>query len=202
MYPLAQNGLKRKVGSTPMKRILILAATLALAGCGPSEPKTDPAAEKAAIDKVRDEFMAAFNAGDAMKIGELYAENAVMMPGEKPTVTGRAAIVDYNKATFDQASAKINITPLHTTVSGEIAIDEGTYTINVTPKAAGSEPITDEGRYLVVLQKMAGSWKVINDIDNHSKAAAPPPPAAKAKAPPPKPAASKAPPTKSKTKGK
>jgi len=184
-----------------MKRILILAATLALAGCG--ETKTDPAVEKAAIDKVRDDFIAAFNGGDAMKIGELYAEDAVMMPGEKPTVTGRAAIVDYNKATFDQASAKINITPKSTKVLGDMAVDEGTYTINVMPKAAGAEPVTDEGRYVVVLEKMAGSWKVIRDIDNHSKPAAPPPPpAAKAKAPAPHPAASKAPATKSKTKGK
>jgi uncharacterized protein (TIGR02246 family) len=187
-----------------MKRILILAATLALAGCG-AETKTDPAVEKAAIDKVRDDFTAAFNAGDAMKIGELYAENAVMMPGDKPTVTGRAAIVDYNKATFDQASAKVNITPTNTTVSGDMAVDEGTYTINLTPKAAGAEPITDQGRYVVVLQKMAGNWKVITDIDNRSMPAAPPPPpptAAKTKAPASKPAASKAPATKSKTKGK
>jgi uncharacterized protein (TIGR02246 family) len=186
-----------------MKRILILAATLALAGCG-AETKIDPAVEKAAIDKLRDDFTAAFNAADAMKIGDLYAEDAVMMPGEKPTVTGRAAIMDYNKATFDQASAKINITPTNTKISesGNMAVDEGTYTINLTPKAAGAEPITDEGRYVVVLQKIAGSWKVISDIDNHSKPAAPPPSAAKAKAPASKPAASKAPATKSKTKGK
>lgn len=185
-----------------MKRILILAATLALAGCGAAEPKIDLQAEKAAVDKLRDDFVAAFNAGDAMKIGELYAEKAVMMPNEKPTVTGRAAIVDYNKATFEQASAKISITPANTTFSkeGDVAIDEGTYMINVLPKATGAQPITDEGRYLVILRKTEGKWQVIDDIDNRPIAATPPPP------PPAKPKAASKPaskaPSKSKTKGK
>lgn len=169
-----------------MKRLLILAAAaLALAGCNAPADKTeaqkapaaDPQADKAAIDKVRDDFTAAFNAADAMKIGDLYTENAIAMGGDRPTLQGRAAIVDSNKMLFENFMAKITITPTATKVSGDLAYDQGTYTMELTPKAKGGKPSKEDGRYVVVVQRDGGSWKVVADIDNKN----PPPPAPSAK---------------------
>jgi uncharacterized protein (TIGR02246 family) len=166
-----------------MKRMLYLVLLLALGGCAAVQdkqeaPKTaDPQADKAAIDKVRDNFMAAFNAGDAAKIGEQYAENAMAMGGDRPTLQGRAAIVESNKAMFDQFTAKITITPTQTKTSGDLAFDQGTYTMELTPKAKGGKPTKEEGRYVVVLQREGEAWKVVADIDN--KNPPPPPPTAK-----------------------
>lgn len=165
-----------------MKRILILVLTLALAGCSApaekAEPEktADPQADKAAVDKLRDDFMAAFNAGDADKIGELYSEDAVAMGGDRPTLQGRAAIVENNKQMFTQFSTKIAITPLQTKTSGDLAYDQGTYTMEMTPKAPGGKPAMEEGRYVVVLHREGTVWKVIADIDNKNP---PPAPAAK-----------------------
>jgi uncharacterized protein (TIGR02246 family) len=163
-----------------MKRILILVLSLALAGCVAAEqkvdtPKTaDPQADRAAIDKVRDDFMAAFNAGDAAKVSELYIENATTMGGDRPTLQGRAAITESNKAMFEQFTPKITITPSQTVVSGDLAYDQGTYTMELTPKAAGGKPSKEEGRYLVVLQRDGDAWRVVADMDNKN----PPPPKA------------------------
>jgi uncharacterized protein (TIGR02246 family) len=163
-----------------MKPILILVAALMLSGCVASSEKKettnvpDAKADVDALNKLRNDFIAAFNAADAAKIGELYAEDAVVMPGDgSPTVKGRAAIVERNKALFDQVTAKITIIPSRNEVSGNLGYDEGTYTMEATPKAKGSKPITETGRYIVVLRRQADGWKVIEDIDNVSKPLAP-----------------------------
>lgn len=164
-----------------MKSTLIFAISLALTGCS-GAPKTDPAADKEAISKLRDNFTAAFNAGDSTKIGAMYSEKARVYNNNQPTAEGRAAIVEQNKVLFDQSTTKISIDSHNTVVSGDLAYDEGTVSMQATPKAAGSKPVTEEGRYLVVLKREADGWKVIEDIGNSSMPPAPPP-TAKAKAP-------------------
>ena len=166
-----------------MKSILILIAALLLSGCAPTEEKTaapkapDAKADGEAVNKIRDEFLTAFNAGDAAKIGDLYADDAVQMPGDgSPTLKGRAAIIERNKGLFEQFNAKIAITPSRTHVSGDLAVDEGTYTFEAKPKKAGPKPMQEEGRYVIVLHRNdAGEWKVIEDIDNAIKPVAPAP---------------------------
>lgn len=165
-----------------MKPMLILIAALLLCGCAPTEDKQvatkapDTKADVDAVNKVRDDFLAAFNAGDATRFADLYADDAVQMPGDgSPTIKGRSAIVERNKGLFDQFNARITITPSRNQISGDLAYDEGTYTLEITPKKAGSKPMSEEGRYLIVLRREAGGWKVIEDIDNVIKAASPPP---------------------------
>ena len=110
--------------------------------------------------------MAAFNMADAAKVASLYAADAVVMPTHQPMITGRDAIENYNKAFFDMFNATITITPVETKVFGDRALDRGTYTIQLTPKAGGS-PMMDEGKYLVLMQRQSdGSWKLTHDIDN------------------------------------
>ena len=174
----------RKDGFLLMKHVLVLLLTFVLAGCNstpqpppPEQPKVpDAQADKDAINKLRDEFNAAFNANDAEKVGALYAETAVLMDPGQPTLQGRAAIIEHNKMFFDQNMAKITLNPRATSVSGDLAFDEGTYMMEITPKAKGQKPQMAEGRYLVVIQRGADGWKVIEDIGN---TAAPPPPPAK-----------------------
>jgi uncharacterized protein (TIGR02246 family) len=166
-----------------MKSILILVLALVLAGCAAATEEkavetkaTDTKADMDALNKVRDDFIAAFNAGDAAKVGDMYVEDAVAMPGDgSPTVQGRAAIIERNKGLFAANSAKITLTPGRTEVSGDLAYDQGTYKMEVTPKAAGGKTVTEEGRYLVVLRREASGWKVIEDIDNSIKPPAPAP---------------------------
>jgi len=157
-----------------MKLILSLTAALLLAGCvtATEEKKeaatiTDAKADMDAINKIREDFITAFNAGDAAKIGDLYADDAVQMPGDgSPTLKGRAAIIERNKGFFEAFNVKMTITPSRNAVSGDLAYDEGTYAIELTPKKAGSKPMSEEGRYVIVLRREAGGWKVIEDIDN------------------------------------
>lgn len=159
-----------------MKKILMLSFVVLLSGCMSSTPpEPDRSGDLSAISSVRDSFIAAFNANDAEMVANIYSDDAVVMGGGQPTAQGRQAIVDSNKALFDQFAAKILVTPDFTDVSGDIAYDRGTFAMELTPKAGGPA-VTNEGRYLVVLQRQAdGSWKVTNDMDNSAMAPAPVP---------------------------
>lgn len=155
---------------------IVLAGFVAclLVSCTPASEKVGSSDDTAAVNKVRDEFLASFNAGDAGKVASLYAPDAVVMPSHQPIITGRDGVENYNKTFFEMYTAKITISPLETKVFGDRALDRGTYTIELTPKAGGN-PIKDEGKYLILLQRQAdGSWKVTHDIDNTNLPLTPP----------------------------
>ena len=168
-----------------IRGLLIALLTSALVACAPSSPSTATTsqADLDAVNNVRNEFMSAFNMGDAAKVASQYATDAVVMPTHQPVITGRDAIENYNKTFFEMFTATITVSPVETKVFGDRALDRGTYTIQLTPKAGGS-PMMDEGKYLVLLQRQAdGSWKLTHDIDNTNM----PLPAAAAQATPPQP---------------
>ena len=50
-------------------------------------------------------------------------------------------------------------------VSGDLAVENGSYKWTITPK--GAKPMPDSGKYVTVWQKQGdGSWKIIRDINN------------------------------------
>ncbi len=161
------------------RRLLVLFGIIAMAACAPSAPEANAPADVAALGAVRDAFIKAFNAADAVAIGALYTTDAIAMPGHNATLTGQPAIVAYNKGLFDQMTAKIEVMSDETRTMGNFGFDRGRYKMTMTPKAGGPA-ISDEGRYVVMLAKGTdGSWKVTRDIDNSSipmPSPTPPPP--------------------------
>ena len=79
-----------------MNKILLLAAGLR-SWLQQTQPKTDPKADKEAVEKIRDTFTEAFNANDPAKVAGIYSENAVMMNNGQPTAQGRAAIAEVEQ---------------------------------------------------------------------------------------------------------
>lgn len=171
-----------------VSRFLALAGALSLVACAPAAPEMNAPGDLTAINALRSSFVAAFNAADADAIGKLYTADAVAQGNHRPSDTGTAAIVASNKATFEQMTAKIELTPEETKTMGSFGFDRGTFKITMTPKAGGA-PMNDEGRYLVLLEKgVDRSWRVSRDIDNSTLPMPMPPPPA--------------PPVKGKGKGK
>ena len=160
--------------------LYVLAVSLLGFGCAPPPPPPGPVRDApediAALNAVRAGFIAAYKAGDAQAIANLYTEDAISEPNNQATLEGRQAIVDSLTSMFELVSVNVDLVPDETTTLGEVGLDRGHYTVVVTPKAEDATPTTAEGRYLVVLVKMPdGSWKVARDIDN---AGAPPMPPA------------------------
>lgn len=141
--------------------------------------KKGTAADKAAINALRDKVMAAFNSNDAAAIAACYTDDAVVMNPNEASAEGKPAIQASYQATFQQGAAKMAVTPRETEVSGDWAFETGAVSVTVTPKAArkkvasrraakkAGKPVEVTSRYVVVLKKQAdGSWKVHLDIGN------------------------------------
>ncbi len=155
-----------------------LAVSLLLAACtqAPPAPQQDSAEDLAAIAKVRDAYAAAMAAGDAAAFANLYTEDGVSQTNQMATQTGRAAVVEGQKAAFEQVSfSDMEITPEETHTVGSIGYERGRYKMTVTPKAGGP-PTPQQGRYMLVLKKGEdGTWRVARDMDNVDSPPAPAP---------------------------
>jgi uncharacterized protein (TIGR02246 family) len=151
--------------------VLMLAiAACALTSNQPQTPaKPTVEGDTKAINKLRDEFVTAWKAGDGDRVAKLYSNDAVVLPQNQAPVNGRSAIASFNKNSFDQfVPNNFELSSEELQIMSDWAFDRGTYKFMITPKAGG-EPINDQGKYIVILQRQAdGSWKVARDIDNSS----------------------------------
>lgn len=135
-------------------------------GAGPTDP------ERRAIDKTRVAYVAAWRAGDAARITELYTPDARVLYPNQPPLLGRKAILAYFKDLFDEfTTSEFELTPSEVVIYGPWAFDQGQYRWRGTPRAGGT-PNEDDGKYLVILQReQSGEWRVARDMDNSDRPA-------------------------------
>jgi uncharacterized protein (TIGR02246 family) len=121
--------------------------------------------DKATIDKLNESFMAAFQKGDTAAIGQMYAEDAYLLPSGGEMVRGRAAIQAFwTKAAEGIGDFKlttVDVKPLGNDAAREI----GTFTL----KTKGQPPQEVAGKYVVVWQKVGRDWRLATDIWNPDK---------------------------------
>ncbi len=161
------------------RAMLAVVVLPALAGACAGTPATPPdtsAADTVAINKLRSDYGTAWKAADAERLGSFLTVDVAFYPMEQPTVTGRAAAVEFFKAQFAQVTP--NEFVIHSEelkLTGQVATDRGTVEIQMTPKAKGAKVITMHTRYMVVLYKSGdGVWLLRSLMDNTAAPAMPP----------------------------
>jgi len=123
------------------------------------------AQQKPSIQKINEEWMAAFNKGDAAGVAALYSEDAYILPNGGETAKGRRAIEAYFKNSVQQlGDAKLKTVDLQSLGPGS-AREVGTFNF----KTKGDSPQEVVGKYVAVWRKMGGQWKLITDIWNMNK---------------------------------
>lgn len=164
--------------------VAVSGALLVAVACGPqaetaeqmeTRMQTESAAVRTTIDSLAREFATHLNAGHPDVVAGFYAENAVLMPPNMPSATGRQAIQDVFKQ-FTDMKAQLTLTPQAVSANGPLAVERGTYSVTFTPPGA-TAPITDTGKYLVHWHMMDGKWVMVEDIWNSDLPPPPPPPA-------------------------
>src|SRR5215467_12411939 len=154
--------------------LLLTVCTLNLTACsssprGPVDATGSAEKDRVALDKLRADFAAAFNANDPAGVANIYSADAVVMPEGAPAVAGRAAIQQYFKDGFALLAMKATLNSQEFTFMGsDWAYDRGTYTITITPKA-GANSTTQEYKYLTLLHREPDGWKAKRDIYNSTK---------------------------------
>jgi len=157
-------------------------AALFFTACGKSEPPDNRAADAAAVQKADADWSAAAQSKQADAWVAFYANDAVVLPPNAPTLTNKDAI---HKAIADLLalpglSVSWQTTKAEAARSGDVAFTYGTY--ELTSNDAKGIPTTDHGKYSEVWKKQAdGSWKCAVDMWSSDLAVAAPPPAPKTK---------------------
>ncbi len=126
------------------------------------------AADEATLRQLDAEWSrAAGTARDVEKTISYFADDAVVMPPNIPTLTGKEAIRSLWKSMLESPSFSggWKATKVEVARSGDLAYVSGNYEFNETDPAGN--PITDKGKYLEVWRKQAdGSWKCVADMFN------------------------------------
>ncbi len=132
------------------------------------------AADEAALKKLDDEWSRAVGARDVEKTVSFYSDDAVMMPPDIPTLTGKEPIRALWRSMLESPSFSggWQATKIEVARSGDLAYVSGTYEFNETD--AGGRPIADKGKYVEVWKKQAdGNWKCVADMFNSDLQTAP-----------------------------
>ena len=154
-----------------MRRTRALTTTLALA-CLTALPlsaqgRSDSAAVRRAIEDATAKGVAAFNSGNPRALAAIYAADALFMPPNAKTLDGTKDISDGWQAAWDAGFRNIRIATSDVMVRGDLAVETGTWSGDIQPAAAGGAPLHDNGKYIVVWQRVAnGKWLVVRDIYN------------------------------------
>jgi uncharacterized protein (TIGR02246 family) len=149
------------------KNAVLFSACIILMGCT-STPKVNIQAEKDAIQSMEDQWVIALQTGDAEKILSFYASDAVIMNPNKPIITGLEAIRNATESMFadttillDTYTGKVDV--IEVSASGDFAYARGQQEITLKTKEG---LVKDKGKWVDILKKTDGIWKVTVTIGN------------------------------------
>jgi uncharacterized protein (TIGR02246 family) len=143
--------------------LLVFVLICSLPAIALQNPAANP--PEARIDGLRQQFNVAYNAGDAVSLAGLFAEDAVLMPPGAPPIVGRYAIQARYAAQFANIQSSFVLNAGEIRVSGDIAWLRGEYQREDSALPGGA-PTTIMGKYLMTFSRNRGDWKITTDAWN------------------------------------
>lgn len=134
----------------------IIIACLLIAACSPIDEGKTIYDE---IVSVEQQFMAAFEQGDASRIAALYGRDAQLLPANHEFVSGQPAIQAFWQGLMQLGIAAVKLETLEVEGMGQHAYEVGRYTIH-----SSDGKMIDFGKYIVTWQKTAGHWTMYRHI--------------------------------------
>ena len=147
-----------------MSLVLFLFLVLISTAC---RSEATSATDEATLRKLDDEWSRAVGSRDVEKTISYYTDDAIVMPPNIPTLTGKEPIRSLWNSMLDSPSftGGWKATKVEVARSGDLAYVSGTY--EFTEKDESGKPLTDKGKYLEVWRKQAdGNWKCVADMFN------------------------------------
>ncbi len=153
----------------------ILIASLGFAlGCTPATQGPSSEEMLAAARQADQDFIAAFNQGDAAATASMYwnSPDLVFFPPGTLQVHGSSDVQEEFEQIFAaMPGAMIQLTEIRLMVAGDVVIGWGLF--NITIPGPDGPTLALDGRYTVVMAERDGKWVYIHD---HASAPLPPPP--------------------------
>ncbi len=151
--------------STFLQILTTLVILFFIAGC--AQQPIDVSGE---ISDANITFMEAFNGGDMNALAQCYTEDAKLFPPNSEMVQGREMIETFWGGALEMGVKKAKLETISADGFGNTAIEEGKYTL-----FADGDIIIDEGKYIVIWEKVDDKWFLDRDIWNTSKPVPEPP---------------------------
>ena len=143
--------------------VVTVAPLLVACAAGPG-PITQ--ADRDAIAALRTAYQQSILAGDAAAMLAVYADDVVEMPPNMRLRSGKAAAEAAASADTSPQPSTFSLTSAETEGVGDLAYDRGSYSFSMSMEGM-PEPMTDTGKYIVLLRKQAdGSWLMTATIWN------------------------------------
>jgi uncharacterized protein (TIGR02246 family) len=159
-----------------MPKALIVTAAALLIGTSTAQAQvitrtvlTSEQAGSTEIAQAREAYLAAANSRDAEKIADLYAEDAVLIPGDGIELRGRTEIAKHFAGAFEQSGGTGTAVSIHC-VRAESEADYGSETgrfEEVETSAAGAETRVS-GVYVIIYTRGPDDrWRVAIEVRSH-----------------------------------
>ncbi len=116
---------------------------------------------EAAVRKVSQDWALACNTTHLDDLVELYTADALVLRPNVPPVRGTASIREFLFSVLDAGLGEVELDPLRVEVFGDVACEAGRCKMLI-PTATGKRR-EERGKYMVVLTRQAGEWKIVAD---------------------------------------
>ncbi|MGW0755941.1 SgcJ/EcaC family oxidoreductase [Streptomyces sp. NPDC002814] len=158
---------KTRIRAAVVTATAVVAAGTFAAGAATAGPAQAGKPSKAQVASLFDTWNAALQTGDAQKVADLYAEDAVLLPTVSNKIrTDREGRVDYFEHFLENKPVGTKIQTVVNVLDSNSAIDTGTYKFDLTDPETGEKRVV-EARYTYEYEKRNGEWKIVN---HHSSA--------------------------------
>jgi uncharacterized protein (TIGR02246 family) len=120
-----------------------------------------------AVEQANARMIAAFKAGDAAAIANLYAEDAKMLPPDASEVAGRQQIQELWQSWIDAGLKDLTLDVSEVEASGDLAYEIGDFSLQAPDD--NDTMVTTTGNYLVVWKHGSdGTWRLQVDTWNEA----------------------------------
>jgi uncharacterized protein (TIGR02246 family) len=163
------------IRASALATLSALFMTASMSAQAPATARRTHAESTAPIASMADAFSRAVVGGDPRAVAALFTPDGSELPPGQPAVKGRAAIEQRYRAFFT-GPAKVTaftISPIESAVVGDLAYTVGTYVQQLS--LADGKTTADVGKYVVLLKRAQGEWKIAYSTYNGDSSTAPMP---------------------------
>ncbi|HEX5765788.1 MAG TPA: SgcJ/EcaC family oxidoreductase [Woeseiaceae bacterium] len=129
----------------------------------PLTAHAEDSVDRAAIDEANARLIALQKQGNAEGMGDMYTDDAILLPSGAERADGREAIQAFWAKNLGSGVEEVELkTETLESLGDDLVYEIGSY--KTTPKDA--EPVT--GYYLVLWKRVDGRWKLHVDIFNEN----------------------------------
>ena len=148
-------------------RLSLATALLVLAACTPAPESDTSDVDAQVLRGMVDQWLDAFNAGDAGSLSSLYMDDAVGIGPDQPNNVGREAMQRGFDENFEQFTHSETAPVEEVQVFGDVAFIRGTWRNLSTPKAGGDAE-EFSGKWLWICERQPdGQWKIARHISTN-----------------------------------